>query len=201
MRSSSRSSKTSVSATGANDHVAVAFLVVLETLTKRWRAKRCLAPAESVRLNEILLAFFTTPTGALAADSVDDHFVAFDPEPVSSGHFVADHQQFVALKLDEFTTACAVQVIVLRVAVIVVVNGAAIELKAIQQPRVDAFAQCAVDRRGADVVVFAASRQTFDEFFSIEVVVLAEDLSDQKLPLSRLPLSSGLEVFGETLFG
>lgn len=127
--------------------------------------------------------------------------MAFDSEPVLGGHLIPNCQQFVALELNEFAAARAVQVVVLRVAVIVVINGAAVELETVQQPRIDAFTQRPVHGRRADVVRLATARETFDQFLSIKVIVLAEDLFDQELPLCRLPLPSRLEILRETLLG
>ena len=47
------------------------------------------------------------------------------------GHFVADSHQFVTLKFDQFAAPGTVEVIMLRIAVIVVKYRATIELKTV----------------------------------------------------------------------
>ena len=120
---------------------------------------------------------------------------------MSRRHLVANRDQLLAFKLDQFPAAGAVQVIVLGVSVVVVEDGAAVELETVEQPRVDALAERAVDRRRADVVRFTAPGKPFDQFFGVKVVVLAEDLVDQKLPLTGLTQAARLQIFGEPLFG
>lgn len=114
---------------------------------------------------------------------------------------ITDRQQFIALEFQQFPAACAIQMVVLGIAVIVVIHGSAIELKAVQQACINAFSQGSVDRCGADVVFFSAARQSLNQFFRIEVIVLAEHLVDQKFSLAGLTQPARLQVFTESLLG
>lgn len=64
---------------------------------------------------------------AFLADAGDDQAVPRHAEAVFAADGVADPLQFVALKLDERVAHRAVQMVVLRVAVVVLVDGAAAE--------------------------------------------------------------------------
>ena len=89
----------------------------------------------------------------------------------------------------------------LGVAVIVVVDGAAVELKTIEQPGVDTFTQGAIDGRGADVVRFPPPWQSLDQLFGVEMLVLAEHLVDQEFSLAGLPQPARLQVLAEPFLG
>ena len=146
-----------------------------------------------------MLALFTAAPRTFAADAVNDHFMALDAESVFGSHFVADRDQLFALKLNQLPTTRAVEVIVLWIAVVVVVDRAAVKLKTIEQARVDTLAECSVHRRGADVVGFASARKPFDQFLGVEMIVLAEDLANQELALIGLPEAARLQVLRKPL--
>ncbi len=148
-------------------------------------------------LHQVLFAFLSPPPRALTADAADDHPVGFDAKAVQGGHLVTDFDQFVALKFQQFSAPRAVQVVVLGVAVIVVVDGAAVELKTIEQPGVDTFTQGAIDGGGTDVVRFPPPWQPFDQLFGVKMLVLAEHLVDQEFPLAGLPQPARLQVLAE----
>lgn len=58
---------------------------------------------------------------------------------MQGSHLIANLDQLVALEFEQLATSSAVQVIVLGIAVVVIVNGTAVELKAKQKTGVDAF--------------------------------------------------------------
>ena len=112
--------------------------------------------------------------------------MAFNAKTVNRRGLVANRNQFVALEFQQFSTACAIQVVVLGIAVIVVVHGSAIQLETIQQSGIDALPKGSIDRRGADIVGLTTPWQPFDQFFGIKVIMLAEHLVDQELSLAGL---------------
>jgi hypothetical protein len=62
-------------------------------------------------------------------DPVNDQPVARDTEMMTFRNCLSQFQQFVAPKLDQLTTFCAIKMIVLRVAVIVLVYRSTIQRK------------------------------------------------------------------------
>jgi hypothetical protein len=60
---------------------------------------------------------------AVAADARDDQPMPRHAKAVFTGHRFAELAQFAALKLDQLIAHCAVQVIVLGIAVVVLING------------------------------------------------------------------------------
>ena len=111
---------------------------------------------------------------------------------------VTNRDELVTLEFQQLSTSRAIEMVVLGVTVIMVVNRSAIELKTVQQSGVNAFTQRPIDCRRTDIVGFTASRQPLDQFFGIEMIVLAEHLSDQKFSLTRLAESPRLEVLAES---
>jgi len=61
--------------------------------------------------------------GAVGADSGDDEAVTGDAEAVFAGDCIADSAEVGALEFDELIADRAVQVVVLRIAVVVLVDG------------------------------------------------------------------------------
>lgn len=110
---------------------------------------------------------------------------------------IPDRDQFVALELQQLAAPRAVQMVVLGVAVVVVVDGSPVELEAIEQTGVNALTQGAIHRRRADIVFLTTTWKPIDQFFRIEVVVLAKHLIDQVLSLAGLTQPPRLEVLRE----
>ena len=99
---------------------------------------------------------------------------------------VADRGHFVAMEFDELIATFAEQMVVLRVTVIVFVNGTIIEAHFTKQTGIDKFAQRTIDRGPTDFgkALFSAS-QFGEKIFSIKVFVMAENLLQNGTSLLR----------------
>ncbi len=62
--------------------------------------------------------------------------MAGDTKTELRSHIVTDFRHFVAGELEKLTTVRAIQVIVLRISIVKLVNRPTIQLKTLQQPRV-----------------------------------------------------------------
>ena len=155
----------------------------------------------SVRLalDEILTAALVSSAAAIVADTLNNQPVAANPEAMFTGDLLPQLGQLLGLELEQIMALDAVKVIVLGVAIIVFVDAAAVEFKTPQQAGIDELFQRAVDRRAADVVVFAFPGKLIDELVGVEVFVMAEDLFDQVSTLLSLSQPAAEQVFLETL--
>src|ERR1051326_3977220 len=87
---------------------------------------------------------------AIAANPADDQPVAVDTESLFPRYLVADAVDLVAVELDELIALLTVQVIVPRIAVVVLVDRAAAEVHLPQEARVNQLRQAAIDRGTTD---------------------------------------------------
>lgn len=124
-----------------------------------------------------------------------------DAEIVLAGHDRPQAKHVVACKFNQFLTPGAIQVVMLGVAVIVLIDRATIKLKRPQQARVNKFLERSIHRRTADIVGFALAWQLIDQGIDIKMLMIAENLLNQKTSLFRVALPSGLKKFVETLLG
>ncbi len=138
---------------------------------------------------------------AVVADAGDDEAVAGDAEVVFAADGVAEGLQFFAAELDELVADLAVEVVVLRVAVVVFVDGSAAEGHLAKEAGFDQLVECAVDGGAADFVAVFATAQAVDEFVGVEVVVAREDVVDQGPALLCDPLAAALQILLESLLG
>jgi hypothetical protein len=152
-----------------------------------------------VVLNEILLVFLATALAAIATDTMNDHPVTADSKTHFGSHRIPQFHQRIALKLEQLAASSAVEVIVLGISVIEFVNRPAIQLKALQQPGVDEFAERAIDRRRADVVLFAPPGQTINQLVGIKMIMFLKYGVDQEPPLTRLSQTTSLQILLESL--
>ena len=120
-------------------------------------------------------------------------------EVVLAGDRVAEVGQLVAVELDQLLAHLAVEVIVLRVAVVVLVDGPAAERHLSQQARFDQLVERAVDGRPTDRAGFRLAGEAGHQLVGVEVVVPLEDMVDQDPPLLRDPLAAALQVLFEPL--
>ena len=107
-------------------------------------------------------SFFASLLAALLADAVNDEPVTGHSKSFVAGNLISQANEVIALEFNQLPTSRAIQVIVLRVAVVVFIDRAAIKLKTIQQPRINKFSQRSIDRCIAYIVVFAATWQSLD---------------------------------------
>ena len=85
-----------------------------------------------------------------AANADDEHAVAAeDLEVVLLGHAVAKSVEGFTVELDQLVADLAVEMVVPRIAVVVLVDAPAAERHLPQQPCLDQLAQRAIDRRAA----------------------------------------------------
>lgn len=150
------------------------------------------SPASNAGSDEILLSLLAATPATIAADALDDHTVPGHAKSFLGSHVITNGDERVTLKLNQFSTLRAVQMIVLRVAVIQFVDRTAIELKTLQQSCINEFSQGPVNRGGADVILFPSTGQTVDQLIGVEVIVLLKDRLDQEPPLRGLPQAAGL---------
>ncbi len=138
---------------------------------------------------------------ALLADAGDDQAVAGDAKLVLAGHLVAQFDEVFVLELQQPVALGAMEMIVLGIAVIVLINGTAVEDELAQQPRIDELAERAIDGRSADVPLLAAAGKLLHELIGIEMLMPREDLLDQCQPLLRDAHVAALQVFDKPLAG
>lgn len=136
---------------------------------------------------------------AFAADAEDGETVRDHAEVVLAGDRVAEVGQFFAVEFDQLLAHLAVEMIVLRVAVVVLVYRAAIERHFAQQARFDQFIERAIDSGPTNRTDFWFAVQAGDQLVGVEVVVPFEDVVHQHAALLRDPFAAALEVLFEPL--
>jgi hypothetical protein len=125
--------------------------------------------------------------------------VSCDAEAVFAPHGVAQALQLVALELDERITHRAVEMVVLRVAVVVLVDGTAAEGHPPKETRFDQFVERAIHGRPAHFVAKLGPREVGDQLVGVEMVVSFKNVVDQRTTLLGDPLAAALEVLREPL--
>ncbi len=125
--------------------------------------------------------------------------MAGDAEVVVGGNRLTESLEFFTLEFDQFIANGAVQMIVLRVAVIVFVDRSAAKVHPPQEPRIDQFVECSVNGGPANLAALRLLGQVENQFLGIKVVVALENEVDQDLPLLSDPLAFALQEFAEAL--
>jgi hypothetical protein len=138
---------------------------------------------------------------AVVAGASDDQAMAAGAEFVLGRDRVAELLQLLALKLDELVADLAVEVVVLRVAVVPLVDAATLEGHRPQQARLDQLGQRAIDGRAADLPALFFLGQHREHVVCVKVVVVAKDQIDQITPLLRGPLAAALQILVKPLLG
>lgn len=115
------------------------------------------------------------------------------------GNLVAQLHHLFALKLNQRMTLDAVQVIMLRIAVIVFVHATAVEFETSEQACIDKLFQRAIDSRPTNVIGLALARQLVDQLIGIKVLVTTENLLDQVSTLVGAPQSATLQILFESI--
>src|SRR5262245_47074598 len=136
---------------------------------------------------------------ALVADAGDNQPVTGDAKVVLAGYGVTDFLQFVARKFDQLVAHLTIQMVVLRIAVVVLVNGPATEGHLPKQARLHEFVEGAIDGRPADSVGLVPAAEAVDQFVGIEMVVPGEDKVHECPPLLGDTLSAALQILLESL--
>ena len=130
---------------------------------------------------------------AVHAQAADDEAVALGAELVEGGDGVEDLPQVGARELDQRLAPSAVEVIVLRVAVVVLIDGPAAEHHLSQQPRFHELGKRSVDRWPAGGGAVGGAAEIGEELLGVEVLVSGADMLDDHPPLPRDPLPPGLK--------
>jgi len=141
----------------------------------------------------VLVARPTAVRAAAQAQSADDQPVSLGAELVKGRDGVEDLPQVGARELDQRLAPGAVEVIVLRVAVVVLVDGPAAEHHLPQQTGFDELGERPVDRRPARGGAIGGAAQIGEELLGVEVLVAGTDMLDNHPSLPRDPLPPGLE--------
>ncbi len=106
--------------------------------------------------------------------------MAGGPEPLRETHTVPKLQNLVIAKLDDPVARRAVQVIVSRIAVVVLERTAIRQTQLAQQSGFDQKPQGAIHRRPAHVVT--GIMQVTKEFIGIKMFVGIENMADEHAP-------------------
>jgi hypothetical protein len=122
-----------------------------------------------------------------------------DPETMFRTHAIDQFSEQIALKLNQAATLGAVQMIMLRIPIIVLIDSAAVELETVQKTRIDEFFERPVNSRLADVILMTLAGKVLNQRVSVKVLVPRENLLDEKSSLLRLAQATALQVLFETL--
>ena len=126
---------------------------------------------------------------ACRADAVDLQAVAAFIEAVLAANLVNDDGDRFVGELDQLSALRADQVIVLRIAIVVLVDFAAGGARDLaEQAGFFQKSQGAIDRRTADAAATLVRGDARDQCVGVKVFVLREDLFDDDGPLAREPL-------------
>jgi hypothetical protein len=136
---------------------------------------------------------------ALTANARDNQPVAGHSKVVLLTHGIADFRQLVAVKLDQFVAHLAIEVIMLRVAVVMLVDGSTAEGHFSEEARLYQLGERTIDGGPADGASFRLAGQAGDELVGVEVIVPLKDVLDENPPLLGDPLATALQVFVEPL--
>ena len=117
------------------------------------------------------------------ADTIDDQPVRSHTELMLPSHFVPHGNQGIILKFQQSIALGAVKVVVLGIAVIMFINGPAVERKLSQQARIDKFGQGSIDRRPADMPFTTTGGKLFHELIRVKVLMSAEHMVYQRKTL------------------
>ena len=121
-----------------------------------------------------------------------------DAEAMLLGEFVAQRLQFFVLKFKELVALGTVKVVVLGIAIVVLIDRAAIEYEFSQQACIDELPERAIHRWAADMAGLPARRKLFHELVSVEMLMAGEDMIDESQSLLRHAHAAALQIFDET---
>ena len=114
---------------------------------------------------------------------------------------VAHLHQFGAGEFQQLVALGAMEMIVLRIAVIVLIDRPAVEREAAEQSGIDKFVERSIDGRPADVVGVARRGQLFHQLVGVKVFVAGKDMIDQGQPLLRDAHPFALQEFDKSVAG
>ncbi len=94
---------------------------------------------------------------------------------------------------------CAIEMVMLRVTVVMLVDAASIELKTLEESRIHEFLERSVHSRSRHVVGAPFARKLVHQLVGVKVFMMTEYPLDQKSTLFSIPLSAALQILLETL--
>jgi hypothetical protein len=136
-------------------------------------------------------------TAAGGANACDQESVAGGAEPVREAHRVAQLEDLVVAELNDPVARRAMQMIMGRIAIVVLECAAIRQPQLAQKARVNQQAQRSIDRRPADLV--AGIVQITEQFVGIKVLVGIEDMANEHPTRLGQLLAADLEKFTEFL--
>lgn len=135
-------------------------------------------------LNQIQGALLSMPgAAAFFANAGNDQSMAGHSERMLSTDRFAELLKFAALKLDQLITHRAMQMVMLRIAIIVLINGPATEIHATQQAGVDQFVERSINGRSAHLRALGLGSEVDNQLFRVEMVVALKNVIDKNPPL------------------
>lgn len=138
-------------------------------------------------LDPVLPAISRSFLGALIADSMNDEAMVFGSKSELLGDFLANFERVITREFDQLPAFRAIQVVVLRVAIIMFVDAPTVQLEHLQQARIYKLAQRAIDGRTRNIVWGPFLRQLLNQLIRIEMLVAIEYLFQQVLALFGVP--------------
>jgi hypothetical protein len=136
---------------------------------------------------------------AVLADPGDDQAVTENAKPMTLGDGVAQLQKLVALEFEQLTTLLAVQMVVLRIAVVVLVYGSAIELEFAEQSGIHELLQRPIDRWPTDSSQGVLGRHLLDQRIRVEMFVMAKHEVDDLPALLGITHRLALQILVKPL--
>ena len=100
------------------------------------------------------------------------------PKSVLLCNGIPNLQNIGARELDQLPAFCAIQMIVLRVTVVMLIDTSSVQFEPIQQTSIGKLSQRSVYRRPGNVVGFPLGREVLHQLISVKMLVTVEDLLD-----------------------
>jgi hypothetical protein len=136
---------------------------------------------------------------AVFADAGDDEAMARDTKAVLAAKVVAKLLELFVLELEQLVALGAVEMVVLRVAVVVLIDRTAVEDELAEETRIDELAQRAIDGGPAHVPGLAARGELLDKLIRVEMLVPRKYVIDKGQTLLGDPHAAALKVLDEPI--
>jgi len=136
---------------------------------------------------------------AFVARSRDHKAMTIDLEIVFLRDGLAKGDELIGLEFNQLLTFLAVKMIVLRIAIIMLVDGSPLQIHLAQQAGFDHFAKRSIDGGAADLLIGTVSK-LFDEIVGFEMFMLSEDGFNNRSTLLSNTFPATLEIFLESLY-
>lgn len=127
-------------------------------------------------LNSILPTTLRTLFGAFVAGALDNKTMIASPKSVLLCNGIPNLQNIGTRELDQLPAFSAIQMIVLRVTVVMLVDTSSVQFESIQQTSIGKFSQRSVYRRPGNVVGFPLGRKVLHQLIRVKMLMTIEDL-------------------------